>query len=191
LVRVNFSRAPRRPPAAARRCPRLQIARRDHHLLRALHQQAGEADGVGRCSGTPDQHVGRHLDSQVDHLVAVVGQDDLHQVLADIVHVALHRGQDHLAARRRVGLLHELLEVVDRGLHGLGRLQHLGHDQLVVVEQAAHFAHAGHQRPVDDVERRGALGALAVEVGDQAVLGAFDDVVGQALVERQVLGALL
>ena len=26
---------------------RLQIGRRDHHLLRALHQQAGEADGVG------------------------------------------------------------------------------------------------------------------------------------------------
>ena len=33
---------------------------------------------------------------------------------------------------------------------------------------------------------RGAFGALAVEIGDQAVLGAFDDVVGQALVERQV-----
>ena len=32
----------------------------------------------------------------------------------------------------------------------------------------------------------GAFGALAVEIGDQAVLGAFDDVVGQALVERQI-----
>src|ERR1022692_3390724 len=32
-----------------------------------------------------NQHIGRHLDSQVDHLVAVVGQDDLHQVLADLV----------------------------------------------------------------------------------------------------------
>ena len=86
----------------------------------------------------------------------------------------------------RLGLLHELFEVVDRGLHGLGRLQHLGHDQLVVVEQPADFGHAGHQRAVDDVERRGAFGALAVEIGDQAVLGAFDDVVGQALVERQI-----
>ena len=53
------------------------------------------------------------------------------------------------------------------------------------------FGHAGHQRTVDDVERRGALGALAVQVGNQAVLGAFDDVVRQALVERQILRALL
>ena len=41
--------------------------------------------------------------------VAVVAQDDLDQVLADIVHVALHGGEHDLAARRRVGLLHELL----------------------------------------------------------------------------------
>ena len=32
---------------------------------------------------------------------------------------------------------------------------------------------------------------LQVQIGDQAVLGAFDDVVGQALVERQVGGLLL
>ena len=31
---------------------------------------------------------------------------------------------------------------------------------------------------------------FAVQVGDQAVLGAFDDVVGQALIERQVLRVL-
>ena len=118
-------------------------------------------------------------------------EDDLDQVLADVVDVALHRGEDDLAARRGVGLLHELLEVVDRGLHRFGRLQHFGDDQLVVVEQPADLGHARHQRPVDDVERRGAFGALAVEVGDQAVLGAFDDVVRQPLVERQILGALL
>jgi hypothetical protein len=34
------------------------------------------------------------------------------------------------------------------------------------------------------------LGPLALQVGDQAVLGAFDDVVGQALIERQILGVL-
>ena len=32
---------------------------------------------------------------------------------------------------------------------------------------------------------------FAVEIGDQAVLGAFDDVVGQALIQRQILGVLL
>ena len=37
----------------------------------------------------------------------------------------------------------------------------------------------------------GAFGSLAIEIGNQAVLGAFDDVVGQALVERQIGGLLL
>ena len=79
-----------------------------------------------------------------------------------------------------------LLEVIDRGLHGFGRLQHLGDDQLVVVEQPSDLRHAGHQRAVDDVERRGAFGTLAVEIVDQAFLRAFDDVIGQALIERQM-----
>ena len=170
----------------------MQVARRDHHLLCALHQQSGKADRVGLVfvEGL-HQLVGRHLDAQIDHLVAVVREDDLHQVLADIVHVALHRGQDHLAARLRFRALHELLEVAHGGLHGFGRLQHLRHNQLIVVKQPADLVHAHHQRPVDDVERRGTFGALAVEILDQAVLGAFDDVVREALVERQVLGAHL
>ena len=76
--------------------------------------------------------------------------------------------------------------MVHRGLHGFGRLQHLGHDQLVGVEQPAHFRHARHQRPIDDVERSRAFLALQIEIGDQAFLGAFDDVIGQALIERKV-----
>ena len=71
----------------------------------------------------------------------------------------------------------------DGGLHRLGALQHFGDDQLVGVEQPADLVHAGHQRAVDDVERRRFL-ALEVEVGDEAVLRALDDVVGEALVER-------
>ena len=167
----------------------LQIAGRDHHLLRALHQQPGEADGIRLVLAVRlDQLIRRHLDAQIDHVVAVVAENDLDQVLADIVDVALHGGEHDLAARRGVGLLHELFEMVDGGLHRFGRLQHFGDDQLVVVEQPADFGHAGHQRAVDDVERRGAFGALAVEIGDQAVLGAFDDVVRQALIERQIRG---
>jgi hypothetical protein len=94
-----------------------------------------------------------------------------------------------LPRARRIRLFHELLEVRYGSLHGFGRLQHLGHNQLIVIEQPPHFGHARHQRAIDDFERRCAFGALAVEIRDEAVLGAFDDVVGQALVERQVLGA--
>ena len=79
--------------------------------------------------------------------------------------------EDDLASRRRVGLLHELLQVGHASLHRLGRLQHFGHDQLVVIEQPADLAHAGHQRTVDDVERVGAIRALAVEVFDEVIAG--------------------
>ena len=40
---------------------------------------------------------GGDLDAEVDHVVAVVAEDDLDQVLADVVDVALDRGQQDLA----------------------------------------------------------------------------------------------
>ena len=103
-----------------------------------------------------DQRLRQNLDAQIDHRVAVVGEDDLDQVLADIVHVSLDGRQDDLAARGRIGLLHELFQMVDRRLHGLSRLQHFGDYQLVVIEQAADFGHSRHERPVDDIEGGGA-----------------------------------
>ncbi len=72
---------------------------------------------------------------------------------------------------------------VDGGLHGFGGLQDFGYDQFVVVEQAADFGHAVHQRAVDDIEGLRAFLELQVQVRDQAVLGAFDDVARQAHVE--------
>ena len=39
---------------------------------------------------------------------------------------------------------------------------------------------------VDDVERRHALHALQLEIGDKSFFSAFDDVVGEALIERQI-----
>ena len=97
----------------------------------------------GRCSRERlDQLLGRHLDAEVDDLVAVVREDDLDQVLPDVVDVALDRREEHLALARAVALLHELLEVADRRLHRLGGLQHLGDDQLVGVEEPADLVHA-------------------------------------------------
>ena len=116
----------------------LQVSRRDDHLLRALHQQPREANGVRlMVMAGLDDFFRRNLDAEVHHVVAVVAEDDLHQVLADVVDVALHGSQHDLAARRGIGLLHELLQMIDRGLHRFGRLQHFRHDQLIVVEEPA------------------------------------------------------
>ena len=171
--RVNFSDSAA-PPTSSGTCDAGVLAGRRAVIticcaLFTSRPESPMASGLCSLVGL-DQLLRRHLDAEVDHLVAVVAEDDLDQVLADVVDVALHRGEDDLAARGGVGLLHELLEVADGGLHRLGRLQHLGDDQLVVVEQPADLGHARHQRAVDDVERRGAFRALAVEIGDQAVL---------------------
>ena len=93
-----------------------------------------------------------------------------------------------LPRERPFRLLHVRLEMRHRGLHHLGALQHLGDDQLVVVEQAADLAHAVHQRAVDDVERRrpAVVFERQLQVVIEADLGALDDGARQALVEREV-----
>ena len=174
-----------RHPDARRR----QVLGGDHHLVRRFDQQAREADGV-RTVLAHRRHQGlrRDLDAEVDHLEAVVREDDLHQVLADVVDVALDGRQHHLAAGAGGLGIHELLEVGDRRLHGLGALQHLGDDELVVVEEPADLGHAGHQGAVDHVERRRALGQLAVEVLAQPAAAAVHNIAGQPLVQG-LLGA--
>ena len=101
-----------------------------------------------------DQLLRGDLDAQVHDLVAVVREDDLDQVLADVVNVSPD-GREHDLSLERVGrLLHELLEMSNGGFHRFRGLEDLGDDQLVVVEEPAHLAHAVHQRSVDDLERR-------------------------------------
>ncbi len=124
-----------------------EVAGGNHHLLCALHQQTREADGVRRMLAVRfDQFFRWHLDSQIDDFVTVVSKDNLDQVLADVVHVALDGCENDLPARRAFSFLHEAFQVADRGFHGFGGLQHFGDDQFVVIEQATHFRHAGHQR---------------------------------------------
>src|SRR3712207_8909601 len=45
--------------------------------------------------------IDRLLDAEVDDAVAVVRQDDVHEVLADVVNVALDGGEHHRALRDR------------------------------------------------------------------------------------------
>ena len=77
-----------------------EVRRGDDHLLRALDQQAGQADGVGVVfPARLDQVFRRYLDAEIDDLYPLFGENDLHEVLADVVHVALDGGEDDLAAR--------------------------------------------------------------------------------------------
>ena len=137
-------------------------------------------------SGTDD------LDAEVVHLVAVVGEDDVDQVLADVVHVALDRGEhDAALAATAFDLLHVRLEIGDGRLHGLGRLQHERQLHLARAEQLAHHLHAGEQHVVDDAEGGRARGERLVEVGLEAVAVAVDDALAEAVLDGPVGAVLL
>ena len=135
------------------------------------------------------EHVGqRHLDAEIDHPIAVVGQDDIDQVLADVVYVPLHRGEHDGAFFLALDALHERFEMCDSGLHGLGALQHERKLHLAGAEQLADHLHAVQQHGVDDVEGGQRLQRLVQIVG-QPLAVAIDDAVLQTLLDR--LGPLL
>ena len=122
------------------------------HDQRALHEQAAHADGVGlHLDGLVDHLADVHLDAEVVHLVAVVGEDDVDEVLADVVDVALHRGQhDAALGGLALDLVHHRLEVGDGRLHRLGRLQHERQLHLALAEEVADDLHPREEDVVDD-----------------------------------------
>ncbi|RIH75840.1 hypothetical protein Mhypo_02754 [Meiothermus hypogaeus] len=168
----------RQPDVAC--CHVLQVFLHHHG---ALDQQAAHAYRVGpvlfyRCQNLLDGL----LDAQIDHLVAVVGEDDVHQVLANVVHVALNRSEYHGALVDTLELFHFGLEVAHGGLHGFGGLQHKGQLHLACAEQVTHHLHALQEYLVDNLYRR-VPGEGELEVGLEAHLTALDDAFFQALLE--------
>ena len=89
--------------------------------LDVLTSSADKSDRVGAdFYRLLDDRVDRHLLAQVVHGVAVVAEDRVDQVLADVVHVAIHRRQHDLALGRAIQLVEVALQVRDRPLHHLG-----------------------------------------------------------------------
>ncbi len=114
------------------------------------------------CLRALEDLLARDHHAHVDHLVVVAGQHDADDVLADVVHVALHRGEHDLALRldylpgrghRRLLGFHERRQVGDGLLHHARRLHHLRQEHLARAEQIADDAHAVHQRPFDHQQR--------------------------------------
>ncbi len=154
----------------------MQLLHADRHLLRGGHEQRRQPDGVGVVlHGGADDRVDRHLLAQVDHRVAVVGQDRVHERLADVVHVAEHGGDHDLALGVALDPVEVVLELRHRALHHLGRLQHERQDQLAGAELVAHLLHGGEQHLVERRHRADLLDR-AVDPVLHAVLLAAQDV---------------
>ena len=73
-----------------------------HHLVERRRDQPGEADDAALLDGGVEDAVGRNHHAEVEHLVVVAAEDDADDVLADVVDVALDRGEHDLPARAAV-----------------------------------------------------------------------------------------
>ena len=125
------------------------------HLLERRRDQAGETDKVRTLLDSPAHDlVGRHHHAQVDHLIIITSENNRDNVLANVVHVALHRSEEYLARLGRTCRLFLRLngraQDGNRLLHRAGRLHHLRQEHLSSPEQLTHPVHTGHQRPVDN-----------------------------------------
>src|SRR2546427_9897681 len=135
------------------------LPRHVHHLVQRRRDQTAEADDIHMAlAGGFEDLFTRHHHAQVDHLVVVATQDDAHDVLADVVHVPLHRGHQDFALRLAAagGLLlrlHEWLQVGHGLLHHAGALDDLRQEHLAGAEQVPDDVHPRHQRAFDHVER--------------------------------------
>ena len=73
----------------------VQLFQNQRYLLAGAHQQGAQADRVCfflDCAG--HDCFNRHLFSEVNHLIAIVGQDGFNQVLADIMDVTIYGRQE-------------------------------------------------------------------------------------------------
>ena len=82
----------------------------------------------------------RHITAQVDHLKAVVFQNDLDDVLADVVHVALDGGQHDaaLAGAALAFLGNDILDLLKGALGSTCGLQQLRQEQRALLVLCAH-----------------------------------------------------
>ena len=139
------------------------------HLGQGRSDQPTEPDDVHLLlPGCFDDPFHGNHHAQIYDLVVVAAQHHGHDVLADVMHVALHCGHQHLAGRPDAPPLHGL-QIGIKHRHGLfhdpGRPDHLGQEHLARPEQVADLVQPGHQGSFDDLQ-----GGAQLLQGGQGIL---------------------
>ena len=154
-----------------------------HHLVERWSDQPREPDHIRTdLDGLVQNFVAGDHHAEVGDFEAVASKHDADDVFADVVHIALHGGDEEtagrasafgeaqsfiVAERRVLGLdrrdvaskvlcfffLHERREPCHRFFHHARRLDDLRQEHLARAEEVADDAHAVHQRAFDDLER--------------------------------------
>ncbi len=175
----------------------LKLLHTQRHLLGRTDQQRAQADSVGvDFNRLFDDCVERHLLTQIVDGVAIVRQNGVDQIFADIVYIAVDRRQHDLALGRACLLVEVLLQVAHRLFHDLGGLQHERQDQLTRAKLIADFLHCRQQHVVQDRNRGNAprrailhpCRQRRINVGVDRFLFAVNNLPVNALLNRQALG---
>ena len=135
----------------------LHLCSHVHHLLQTRRYKSAQSDHVNLFSHSLLHNLlCRHHHSEVNHLVVVTRHNHIYNVLADVVHVALHGSHEHLASCRCAFLLVSLdvrLQYRHRLLHGARCLYDLRQEHFATTEEFAHLVHARHERTLYYVHR--------------------------------------
>ena len=158
------------------------------HDQGGLDEETGHAQRIGLVVLDGLNHlVDADLDAEVDDFVAVVGENNVDEVLANVVDVTLDGGEHHATTAALVRLFHKGLEVSDSHLHCFGTLQHERQLHLAAGEEFTDGAHAHQQNVVDDFEWSESLGHGLIEVIAQASSDAVNNATLQSLAQRKVI----
>jgi hypothetical protein len=152
-------------------------------------EQRRHGDDVGvDLVGLVDELEEVHVDAEIVDLVARRLEEQLEDVLADRVQVALDGAQHHdaLLGAAAAGFLDQRLENAHRRLEGERRLHQLGQEDLLVLELLADDVQAGQQALVDDLLRAHAVGERLVDGLEHGVLVLVDDGLLQLVMHRFV-----
>ena len=126
------------------------------HIRDGGRHQGRQADELcaGLAHGLYDT-LGVNVAPEVEHVIAVVFEDDTDNVLADVMHVALDCGNDDLAlaALRLAGGGNFGLDGLERSLRGGGGLQKLRQEYRAFLKTVAYGVQCGNQRDIHYVQR--------------------------------------
>ena len=147
------------------------------------------------CGGFQDLFFFHH-DAQVDNFEAVAAQYEAHDILADVVNIALDRGlYDHGAgmmirfARKLV--FHIRFQHRYGVFHYPGGFDHLREEHLSGAELFADLFHAGHERALDDADGRSQDLQAAQHVARQVGRLTGNHVVAEPLFRGACVGHLV
>ena len=163
-----------------------------HHFVERRSDQSGQTndiDPVGARFGE-DFFAGHHH-ADVDDFVAVAGQNDADDVLADVVDIAFDRGHEDFSLGAGVGIgralaLHVRGEPGDRLFHHAGAFHDLRKEHFPLAEEVADDLHAVHQRTFNHVERARVFLARFFGVLVDVIDDAFDQGVGQTVLHGRL-----